>query len=220
MVPIQVRSYRRRSSSCVDSVQVPDSSHKSSSLQGLQDAAAALAAFIADPANAQRIDRVSALIADRFTSGQKILICGNGGSSADAMHFAEELTGRFRKERPPLPAIACTDAGHITCVANDYGYEHVFSRWVMALAKPGDVLIVLTTSGNSANIAAAVQAAKSAGVTTVALLGKTGGTLKGICDHEWIMPGAHADRIQELHMLVLHLIIEGIERRMFPELWA
>lgn len=220
MVPIQVRSNRRRSSSCVDSVRVPDPSHQSLSLHGLQDAAAALAAFIADPANAQRIDCVSTLIADRFLAGHKVLICGNGGSSADAMHFAEELTGRFRKERPPLPAIACTDAGHITCVANDYGYEHVFSRWVMALAKPGDVLIVLTTSGNSANIAAAVQAAKSAGVTTVALLGKTGGTLKGICDHEWIMPGEHADRIQELHMLVLHLIIEGIERRMFPALWA
>lgn len=183
---------------------------------GLSDALDALAAFRSDPANADRIVLVSTLIADRFRAGHKVLICGNGGSSADAMHFAEELTGRFRKERPPLPAIACTDAGHITCVANDYGYEHVFSRWVQALGKPGDVLIVLSTSGNSVNIAAAATAGKAAGLTTIALLGKTGGTLKGMCDHEWIMPGEHADRTQELHMLVLHLIIEGVERRLFP----
>lgn len=184
---------------------------------GLQHAAAALDAFLRSDADVDRIERVSDLLADRFRTGHKVLICGNGGSSADAMHFAEELTGRFRKERPPLPAIACTDAGHITCVANDYGYDRVFARWVMALGKPGDVLIVLSTSGNSSNIAAAASAAQAGGLTTIAMLGKNGGSLKGVCDHEWIMPGDHADRIQELHMLVLHLVIEGIERRMFPD---
>lgn len=159
------------------------------------------------------------LIARAFRSGNKALICGNGGSSADAMHFAEELTGRFRAERPALPAIACTDPGHITCAANDYGYDRVFARWVEALGVKGDVLIVLSTSGNSRNILAAVEAADARGLTTVALLGKDGGRLKGRCAHEWIAPGSFADRIQEIHMLVLHTLIEGVEREMYPDLY-
>ena len=152
-----------------------------------------------------------------FESGGKALICGNGGSSADAMHFAEELTGRFRKERPALPALACTDAGHITCAANDYGFENVFSRWVEAHGRRGDVLIVLSTSGKSENIVRAVKAGEQAGCRTVALLGKDGGTLAGVCDFEWIVPGVESDRIQEIHMLILHALIEGVERMMYPE---
>src|SRR5690606_37102902 len=126
----------------------------------------------------------------------------NGGSACDAMHFAEELTGRFRKDRAPLAAIACTDFGHITCTANDYGFEHVYSRWVEALGRGDDVLIVLSTSGNSANIVKAAAAGRAKKMTKVALLGKDGGALAGACDRELIVPGETSDRIQELHMLV------------------
>lgn len=183
-------------------------------LAALHDARAALDAFIAHPENALKLEQVAAVLAGAVKAGGKLLICGNGGSSADAMHFAEELTGRFRKERPPIAAIACTDVGHITCTANDYGYEEVFARWVTALARRGDILIVLSTSGNSRNILRAVEAAKAAGIATVALLGKGGGSLKGRSNHEWIMPGDQADRIQEVHMVVLHALIEGIEREL------
>ena len=181
----------------------------------LRAAREALDRFIADPANITRIETVSGLLADCFRAGGKVMICGNGGSAADAMHFAEELTGRFRDERPALPALACTDAGHITCTANDYGFDRIFSRWVEALGRGGDVLIVLSTSGHSANVINAVRTARERGMSTVALLGKNGGMLAGMCDQEWIVPGQHADRIQEIHMLVLHTLIECVERRMF-----
>jgi D-sedoheptulose 7-phosphate isomerase len=117
-------------------------------------------------------------------------------------------------DRPPLPALACTDAGHITCTANDYGYDEVFARWVRALAKKGDVVVLLSTSGNSQNVVRAAAAAREAGAMTVALLGKAGGTLRGTCDFEWIAPGETADRIQEIHMLVLHVLIEAVEARL------
>jgi D-sedoheptulose 7-phosphate isomerase len=141
-----------------------------------------------------------------------VMICGNGGSLADAAHFAEELTGRYRADRRPLAAIACSDPGHITCTANDYGFDEVFARWVRALAQPGDVLIVLSTSGNSANILRAAGAARERGVPVVALLGRTGGPAAALADHAIIVPGATADRIQELHMLVLHAWVAMIER--------
>lgn len=140
-----------------------------------------------------------------------MLICGNGGSLCDAAHFAEELTGRFRHDRRPLAAIACADASHITCTANDYGFEFVFSRWVRALAKPGDVLVLLSTSGNSANIIEAAKAARESAVPIIALLGKNGGQVRPLCDHAITVPGDTSDRIQELHMLVLHAWVEMIE---------
>lgn len=197
----------------------------------LAHAAAALDTLRRDPAAIDRIDRVGTLIADRLVppgpaaaaapSLHKVLICGNGGSMCDAMHFAEELTGRFRPpppapaaERPPLAAIACSDPGHITCTANDFGFEHIFSRWVRALGRRGDILIVLSTSGNSPNILRAVEAARELGLTTIALLGKDGGALNRLCDEQWICPGDTADRIQELHMLILHTVIECIESRL------
>lgn len=168
-----------------------------------------------DPASISTIARVPAILAQAVRGGGRILICGNGGSACDAAHFAEELTGRFRADRPPIAALACTDVGHVTCTANDYGFEQVFARWVTALARPGDVLIVLSTSGNSANVVRAVEAArKVGGVTCVALLGKGGGSLAGACDIELSVPGVSSDRIQELHMLVLHLWCQGLEREL------
>ena len=139
------------------------------------------------------------------------------GSACDAMHFAEEFTGRYRKDRKPLPVMHLADPSHVTCVANDFGFEEIFSRNVEAFGKPGDWLVCLSTSGNSKNIIRAYESAKSIGVNTLALLGKSGGELKGKCDYEFVVPGKTADRIQEIHMLILHVLIEGIERELFPE---
>lgn len=182
--------------------------------QSIRDAREALDRFLNDERNLDRLDEVADALSDTLRQGGKILAIGNGGSCCDAMHFAEELTGRFRDDRPPLAAIACTDAGHLTCVANDYGYDEVFARWVRGLGKPGDALVLLSTSGNSTNVAKAADAAGDLGLTRVALLGKTGGRLGGVCEHEWVVPGETADRIQELHMLILHTVIEGIEQRL------
>lgn len=177
----------------------------------LTNARTTLDALLADDAAVGRIETVARAMADCFRAGGKILACGNGGSACDAMHFCEELTGRFRDDREPLPAIACSDVGHITCTANDYGYEMVFARWVRALAKPGDVVLLLSTSGNSANVIRACEAAGEVGCPRVALLGKSGGKLAGACEHEWVVPGDTADRVQELHMLILHTLIECVE---------
>lgn len=195
-------------------------------LRALTEAQSLLTNFMADPANTARIDAVGHMLAERFSAGHKVLVCGNGGSVCDAMHFAEELTGRFRKDRRPLPALACADAGHITCVANDFGFEDIFARWVDALGNAGDVLIALSTSGDSRNVLCAVAKAKEKGMHTVGLLGKYGGMLRGQCDHEWIvtppdgMRVLYSDRIQEIHMLVLHTLIEVVERELFPENYA
>ncbi len=176
------------------------------------DAAEALDEFRASPGPARLVAELAALCADSIRSGGKILAVGNGGSCADAMHFCEELTGRYRDDRPPIPAIACTDPGHLTCTANDYGFEAVFARWVEGLGRPGDVLVALSTSGNSKNIANAVEAARGREMRVALLLGKGGGALAGKADCEWIVPGATSDRIQEIHMLVLHSLVGAIER--------
>jgi D-sedoheptulose 7-phosphate isomerase len=179
-------------------------------LESLKEAAGLVAGFTT-AANAALVEGIAERLADAFRAGKKVLICGNGGSLADAVHFAEELTGRYRADRRALPAVAIAEPGHLTCVANDYGFERVFSRGVEALGSEGDVLIVLSTSGNSANVRLAVEAAKARGMTTVGLLGKGGGVMKGLCDTEIVAPGATADRIQELHMLVLHVLVERVE---------
>jgi D-sedoheptulose 7-phosphate isomerase len=151
-----------------------------------------------------------------FQKKGKIIIAGNGGSLCDATHFAEELTGFFRKFRAALPAIALSDAGHITCVGNDLGFDQVFARGVEAYGIPGDIFIGLTTSGNSANIVNAFNAAKKLGLTTVAFLGKDGGKLKCVADYELIISDmATSDRIQEAHMTAIHIIIELVENKMF-----
>ena len=162
-------------------------------------------------------EKIAHELAEIFKAGNKVMICGNGGSNCDALHFAGEFTGRFRKERRALPAIAISDSSHITCVGNDYGFDYIFSKGVEAYGKEGDMLIGISTSGNSGNVIKAMELAKSMGIKTVSLLGKDGGKLKGMCDYEFIIPGETSDRIQEIHMMILHIIIEGVERIMFPE---
>lgn len=153
-----------------------------------------------------------------YEAGNKVLIAGNGGSLCDAMHFAEELTGQFRFEREALPAIAIADPSHMSCVGNDMGFERVFSRGVEALGRPGDLLIVLTTSGNSQNLVKAVQVAQEKEMQTIGFLGKTGGKLKGVCDLEWIVTGfAFSDRVQEAHMAAAHIIIEALEAKLYEK---
>jgi len=173
--------------------------------------------FASDKRNTKIIEQISGKIANAFKNGNKVLICGNGGSSTDAMHFAEELTGKFRKERRALPAIALTDPSHITCVANDYGFEEIFARGVEAYGKVNDVLIAISTSGNSQNIINAVKKAAENKMITFGLLGKDGGKLNEKCDIQIIAPGRTTDRIQEIHIAVLHIIIEIIERILFPD---
>ncbi len=184
------------------------------SLNSLRDAQRVLGELASSDLRVKLIDAAIQTLAQAFSRGNKVLALGNGGSCCDAAHFAEELTGRFRKDRPPLAAMACNDAGHITCTANDYGFEQIFSRWITAHARAGDVVIILSTSGDSANCVAATKAAKAAGATTIGLLGKGGGALKSEVDQAIIVAGETSDRIQELHMLVLHIFVEGIEREL------
>jgi D-sedoheptulose 7-phosphate isomerase len=172
--------------------------------------------FLKRPASLSFIAQSTQLIADCFRKGGKLLIAGNGGSLCDAMHFAEELTGVFRAKRQALPAIALSCPGHLTCTANDLGYQDVFARGVEALGKEGDTFVALTTSGNSLNLIMAIPIAKSRGLNTIAFLGKTGGKLKGACDLEWVVDGfSYSDRIQEAHMAAMHIIIEMVEKELF-----
>lgn len=177
-----------------------------------EEAANVLQQFMANAQNYERIEEAAALMAQSVNGGGKILSCGNGGSMADAMHFAEELTGRFRGDRKAIPAIAIADATHISCTANDYGYESIFSRYVEALGKPGDVLLAISTSGNSANVLKAAEVAKAAGMKVVALTGKDGGKLANLADVEIRAPHTQfADRVQEIHIKVIHSLIQCIE---------
>lgn len=178
----------------------------------LEAARSALDLFVSDGEGVERIADAARLCARSLHAGGKLLAIGNGGSCADAMHFAEELSGRYREDRPAIAALACTDPGHLTCTANDYGYDRVFARWIEAIARPGDVLIALSTSGNSANVVAAVEAAKARSCRVILLLGKNGGTLDNAGDMQWIVPGQTSDRIQEIHMLILHCLVGAIER--------
>jgi D-sedoheptulose 7-phosphate isomerase len=178
----------------------------------LTEARTVLDRFLADPANITSIEQAARLMADSLRLGGKILSCGNGGSLCDAQHFAEELSGRYRHDRPALGAIAITEASHISCVANDYGYDHIFSRFVQAIGRPGDVLLAISTSGNSPNVLRAAEAAKAAGMRVVGLTGKDGGKLAALCDVEIRAPhSGFADRIQEIHIKAIHIMIMLIE---------
>ncbi|MCA6078015.1 D-sedoheptulose 7-phosphate isomerase [Fulvivirga sedimenti] len=179
----------------------------------LSEARDVLDNFLKDPAQLSLIEKAAVLIADRINDGGKIFSCGNGGSMCDAMHFAEELTGRFRDDRRPLPAISISDPSHISCVSNDYGYEQVFSRYLAALGKRGDVLLAISTSGNSPNIIAAVRQANELGMDVVVLTGKGGGSLKNMGGIIIDVPHVgYADRIQEVHIKVIHILIQLIEK--------
>jgi D-sedoheptulose 7-phosphate isomerase len=178
----------------------------------LTEARSVLDSFLADEANLTCIAQAAKLFANSLKSGGKALTCGNGGSLCDAQHFAEELSGRYRNDRPALAAIALTESSHMTCVANDYGFEFVFSRFVQALGRPGDVLLAISTSGNSPNVLNAAEAARSLGMQVVSLTGKDGGKLAALSDVEIRVPHfGYADRIQEVHIKAIHIMIMLIE---------
>ncbi len=181
----------------------------------LTEAADVLQKFLSDDHNIAQIEAAAKLIADSFKQGGKVLSCGNGGSHCDAMHFAEELTGRYRENRPGYPGIAISDPSHLSCVSNDFGYDYVFSRYVEAVGAKGDVLFGLSTSGNSGNILKAIEAAKAKGMKTSAITGKDGGKMAGLADVEIRVPHfGYADRIQEVHIKIIHIIIQLIEKEM------
>lgn len=189
-------------------------------LASLEEGRRTLQAFLADTQSARGIADMARMLAQCFKDGNKVLACGNGGSACDAVHFAEEFTGRFRKDRPALPAIHLTDGAHLTCVGNDYGFDEVFARGVMAYGKPGDVLLGISTSGNSRNVIRAVEEARKLGMKIFLLLGKDGGALRGQGDCELWVKASATERIQEIHMLALHIVIEGVERILFPANYA
>ena len=183
-----------------------------------QEARDTLSAFLDDPENLAAVERFADAAHETLQRGGLLMSCGNGGSMCDAMHFAEEWTGRFRGDRAALPALAFSDPSHLTCIANDFGYEEVFARQVEAQGKPGDLLVAISTSGNSPNVQRAVEVAKGMGITVVGLLGKGGGALLEAVDIPIVVPLATtSDRIQEVHIKVLHIAIEAVERRLFPE---
>ncbi len=174
-----------------------------------------LTAFLADDKNFAAIGKAGNLIVESIKNGGKVISCGNGGSLCDAMHFAEELTGRYRDDRKAIPAIAISDASHMACVGNDYGYEFVFSRYLEALGNKGDVLFALSTSGNSKNVIKAIEMARTKGMKVIGLTGKDGGAMAGLCDVEIRAPHSpYADRAQEIHIKCIHSLIDYIERHL------
>jgi D-sedoheptulose 7-phosphate isomerase len=183
----------------------------------LLEARDTLTQFIENDELMSRCGKFSALLTETYRRGGNLFTCGNGGSHCDAMHFAEELTGRYRKERKPLGALALGDASHTTCVGNDYGFDEIFARQLGGLARKGDLLVGLSTSGNSKNVIRAFEVAKELGVKTVALLGRDGGLLNSLADLSIIVPARTSDRIQEMHIKLIHTVIETVERELFPK---
>ncbi len=167
--------------------------------------------FLENKSNLSKVELFAEKIHKTIKKGGKVISCGNGGSMCDAMHFAEELTGRFKKKRNPLPALSISDASHITCVGNDYGFEYIFSRYIEGLGQKGDILLGLSTSGNSENIIQAVQVAKKKKMETFCLLGRDGGKLKNLSDNCIIIPSTESARIQEMHIKIIHIVIEILE---------
>jgi D-sedoheptulose 7-phosphate isomerase len=182
-------------------------------LENLAEAQEVLEDFVNQPDNIGAIEKAAAIMIEAVQNGGKIISCGNGGSMTDAMHFAEELSGVFREKRPALPAISISDPSHITCTANDYSFDEIFSRYVEGLGQQGDVLLAISTSGNSMNIIKAAEAAMGKGMKVIGLTGKSGGLLAGMVDSEIRVKGRkHSDRIQEVHIKILHILVLLIEK--------
>jgi D-sedoheptulose 7-phosphate isomerase len=183
----------------------------------LDEAAGALDALRANAAVIGAVARAGELLAATFAARGKAISCGNGGSMCDAMHFAEELSGRFRDDRPAYAAVAISDVTHLTCVGNDYGFDRVFARYVEAHGNAGDVLLGISTSGTSRNVVAAAEAARARGMRVIALTGKPGSPLEALADVAIVTAGGrYADRVQELHIKVIHILIELVERHLAP----
>lgn len=181
----------------------------------LDEALNELNGFLADPRTVPAIERCVDILAEALESGRKVMSCGNGGSLCDATHFAEELTGRFRGNRRPLPAMSVNDPAYFTCVGNDFSFGEIFERWVEAFGKPGDVLLAISTSGTSANVLKAVEAARRIGMKVIALTSVKGKPLAEAADVAVTAPDApHSDRIQEIHIKVIHIMIEALEKKM------
>lgn len=184
----------------------------------LREARSAIDALLANERTLAAIAEAGRVLTASLAQGGRVYSCGNGGSMCDAMHFAEELSGRFRLDRKPLAAVAISDPGHMTCVANDFGYEAVFSRYIEAHGRRGDCLLAISTSGKSPNVLAAARAAAAQGVKVIAMTGRVGAPLSELADIEICTPvGRFADRVQELHIKIVHILIELIERELFPE---
>jgi len=178
----------------------------------LQQAAEVLDAFLNDSIQIEAIEKAASIIAKSINSGGKIISCGNGGSQSDAMHFAEELTGKFRENRRALPAMAISGPSYITCTANDFGFDFIFSRYVEAFGKKDDVLLAISTSGNSQNVLNAIDSAVMKGMSVIVLTGESGGKMKGLADVELNVPHSdYADRVQEIHIKIIHILILLIE---------
>jgi len=183
--------------------------------QNFQEARDVLELFMSESQSWESIEKAGNLMVEAIEDGHKLISCGNGGSMSDAMHFAEELSGRLRGDRRALPAIAISDPSHITCSANDFGYDKVFARFVEAIGSRGDVLVAISTSGNSSNVLEACIAARQKGMKIVGLTGKNGGKLAGICDIEIRVPFfGFADRVQEIHIKIIHSLIHFIEMKL------
>lgn len=171
--------------------------------------------FLQDEHNLLKIAEAAEVMLSSIKLGGKIISCGNGGSMCDAMHFAEELTGRFRENRKPIAALSISDSSHISCVGNDYGFDEIFSRYVEAIGNKGDVLLAISTSGNSKNVIKAAEVAKAKGMKIVALTGKDGGLLASLADVEIRSPQSkYADRSQEIHIKIIHSLIHYIEENL------
>lgn len=189
-------------------------------LSNLKEAHETVAKLYGNPDLMDKCAKFSELLIATFRRDGKVLACGNGGSHCDAMHFSEEFSGRYYKNRRPLGALALGDPSHLTCTANDFGFEYVFSRQVEALGRPGDLFLGISTSGNSQNVINALEAARARDMKTVCLLGKDGGKLKELADLAIVVPAMTPHRIQELHIKIIHIAVESTERDLFPEHYA
>ncbi|RME17081.1 MAG: D-sedoheptulose 7-phosphate isomerase [Bdellovibrio sp.] len=185
--------------------------------QSFKEAKEVLEAFMTNEDLLEKCETFSKRLTNTFRNGHNVFSCGNGGSHCDAMHFAEELTGRYRKDRKPLGALALGDPSHLTCVSNDYGFNQVFKRQLEGLGREGDLLLGLSTSGQSENVIEAFKTAHQMKIYTVALLGRDGGALKELADLAIVVPAQTSDRIQEMHIKIIHTVIETVERNLFPE---